>query len=425
MINFSTIVSTILEAEDNPLGARQGGLTGKSFSPKGFGASSAIRGIGLYNRERENRWEHNSDEVSRSQQQASAEIQQKQKEFYKKMSLIFSVINSDAALKSKTEDVIKDYMLYFNQVQSLRRRISRNINMGDTRKSIIPGQSDVIGNPDAPAGSSDVRVIDKGKPSQLAIDSQQSENLTEWLEDNEHAVYEHFIETVVDEVAETLYNRKLEALRARQEKSDEEIVDNKDVNYFKESIYTLLEKWYTIKMRSYQESKERYVHGGRNFYYGISTPVSSLASWLNSGAVQIGRERERAMRDVVTYNNSQRVVGAIEHIPEGKKIKRLLDIIDEAKHGFSLDAENTSRFHTPDVDLEADQKSSEKSFKQSVKFKDLKDEAYNILSDLDVILGAGQFELFKLLGSFFNEEPGAEGALVKFILNDVVASFNG
>ena len=35
-----------------------------------------------------------------------------------------------------------------------------------------------------------------------------------------------------------------------------------------------------------------------------------------------------------------------------------------------------------------------------------------------------QFELFKLVNSFFNDEEGAEGALKRFVLNDVVASFN-
>lgn len=447
MINFPTLVNYILESEeDKQHGQRTGGLTGKSFEPKGFGKTSAIRGIGLYNREREDRYEFDPSQsaatlgaavpsindpkkqVQLTQDQAQAETRQLEKKAYLRLAMIFGVINGNPELKQQSEQIISKYMEKLRAAQALKQRIGRHINDPLKAMAFRPGPSDQIGAPDLRPGESDGSVKTTDKDSKHAVDIAESETLVNWLERNDHIIYEEFVDFAVEAVAPVLKDRKVEKMKqaaidaknADSSEIDEESIQDK----MAEHVRGDLERLYDTRLRAYEKSKESYVRGGRGMYYGINTPVSTLASWLNSATARVGAEQERAMRNVVTYHSSKNVLGKITHIPEGQKIKRLLDIVDEVQHGLSQDAENTSRFHTPGRDKEHDERLAKKSFRSSTEFNELKQEANEIVSDLDVLLGSGQFELFKLVNSFFNDEEGAEGALKRFVLNDVVASFN-
>lgn len=451
MINFPFLVKHILESEDKQHGQRTGGLTGKSFDPRGFGKTSAIRGIGLHNREREDRYEFDpsraettlgaaipdsnnpTKSVQLTQQQSQAEVRQLERDAYRRMSMIFGIINSKPESKQHAEQIIAKYMEKLRAAQALKQRIGRNINAPLKAQSFRPGPSDKIGAPDLPKGESDAIVKTTDKDSKHAVDIAESEQLVSWLEKNDHIVYEEFVDFAVDVVAPELKDLKIAALKKASSTSTSgtPVADTPEINEdeiaekMQENVRTVLEKWYDARLRSYENSKESYVRGGKGMYYGINTPVSSLASWLNSATARLGRDQERAAQNVVTYNSSSRVIGAIAHIPEGQKIKRLLDIVDEVRHGLSQDADKTSRFYSPGRDEELDKRVAKNSFKNSEAFNDLKHEANEIVSDLDVLLGSGQFELFKLVNSFFNDEEGSEGALKRFILDDVVKSFNG
>lgn len=447
MIDFPILVKYILESEENKQhGQRVGGLTGKSFEPRGFGKTSAIRGIGLHNREREDRYEFDPSRAAATfgaktpstsdptqytqltQQQAQAEVRQLEKKAYLRLAMIFGAINGSPTLKQQAEQILVKYMEKLRSAQALKQRIGRNIN--DPLKANIfrPGPSDTIGSPDLRSGESDSSVITTDKDSKHAIDIAESETLVGWLERNDHIVYEEFVDFAVEAVAPILKDKKVEKLKQNAEAANSadtpEINEDEIQAKMEEHIRGDLERLYDARLRAYEKSKESYVRGGRGMYYGINTPVSTLASWLNSATARLGRDMERKAHNMVTYHSSKNVIGKITHIPEGQKIKRLLDIVDEVQHGLSQDAEKTSRFHIPGRDKEQDERLAKGSFRSSEEFNELKQEANEIVSDLDVLLGSGQFELFKLVNSFFNDEEGAEGALKRFILNDVVASFN-
>ena len=85
---------------------------------------------------------------------------------------------------------------------------------------------------------------------------------------------------------------------------------------------------------------------------------------------------------------------------------------------FRASSEQTSKFS------KAGDESMIDKLKETEEYQDKHEEALQIVSDLGVILGSGQFELFKLVQSFFDDEELSEGALKKFILDDIVKSFN-
>ena len=278
-----------------------------------------------------------------------------------------------------------------------------------------------------------MREIDK--KSDHAKDLDFSEKIMSWLETNDHKVYEEFVDFACEATAPTLVEMKLQSIkdkiaayRLKGEAVPEELSVETDHTELMEKasakVREILEHWYHLKSEAYERGKEQYVRGGRGMLYGVNTPVSSLIQWLNSATATIGRDQERAERDVITHNSSAKVIGNIALLPEGGKIKQLLDIVDTARHGFAKAAEGTSRFYQPGRDKDEDEKVQKSSFKATQEYHKLETDAYQIVSDLSNILGSKQFPLFQLLSSFFNEEPGAEGALVNFILNDVVKSFN-
>jgi len=455
MINFKSIIRQLLEStEDNTRGQRAGGLTGTSFDPRGHSKSSAIQGVGFYNRERENRYEYDPTnnpvgaEVAAgdstyklTQSQAQAATFQLEKKRYRQLSAIFGAISQNPETKAQAESIIHEYMDNFRAAQALKQRIGRNIN--SNLKTVLfkepePGTgSDNIHAPDLRPGESETRRIEIDKPSKHAKDIMGSERLMEWIESHDHIVFEEFVDFAVDVATPIILQTKIEAMkddhnkaRARaaankQEFDDEFSVDESaEFTKVQEAVRRVLEQLYQTRHRTYQQSKEQYVRGGRGISYNLFTPVSAIAGWLNSSTHYLGRQQEKARQAIVTYNNANKVMGAISRIPEGKKVQRLLDIVDEVTHGLRKDTEATGRFYRPGVDKKEDERLAKVLFKNSEEFNDLKREADDIVSDLDVILGSGQFELYKLVHSFFNDEEGAEGALVRFILNDVVESFN-
>ena len=223
MINFPTLVNYILESEeDKQHGQRTGGLTGKSFEPKGFGKTSAIRGIGLYNREREDRYEFDPSQsaatlgaavpsindpkkqVQLTQDQAQAETRQLEKKAYLRLAMIFGVINGSPELKQQSEQIISKYMEKLRAAQALKQRIGRHINDPLKAMAFRPGPSDQIGAPDLRPGESDGSVKTTDKDSKHAVDIAESETLVNWLERNDHIIYEEFVDFAVEAVAPVL-----------------------------------------------------------------------------------------------------------------------------------------------------------------------------------------------------------------------------
>ena len=403
MISFQHIVNTLLEAEE-----RQGGISGGKYfgAPKGFGKSSAIQGVGLYNRDQDSRYEFDPEKAAtqfgskiegeaegeysqQTQQQAQREMMQMQAAYYKKLSGVFSVVNKDPETKSHAESIIEPYMSRFNRAQALRQQISRNINKSETTKD--------------------------GDLSHLGTSIEESARLVEQLERMEDIIYHKFVSYVVDVVAPYLANDEAK----RVQTSGDDSTQPRPLEYFQKTITELFEKWKTKKDEAYQEQKSKSISNVQNGrYFGFSTAVSSLASWLNNTAARLGYEQQRAAENIVKYNSSKSVTGKILHIPEGQKVKRLLDVVDEARHMFATAADSTSKF------VKAGAVSSVDKLKTTEKFIDLHNEANQIVSDLSGLLGSGQFELFKLVTAFFDDEEGAEANLRRFILRDVVEAFN-
>lgn len=432
MIQFQSLIQTILKEAKEDF-ERQGNLTGKSFTPKGYSGTSAIRGIGLYNREKQNRWEYGN--APKEQTQSNSETIRAQKDLYKKINTIFGLIIKDSNQKQHVEDIISDYMTVYQQAQAARKALARNANyFNEERYKVEKGQKDEDGvivkvsEKDIAAASNYpienggwrgyVADMPKGipKPTEFDIDRYRCEQSIEELRSMEDSVYDAVVDYAVEVTTQPILldlNRQIEEFN----KTAEEPVELKTQDDVEQRIRMYLENWKEKKNRDYETALQKNITDvAKGGYFGFTTPVSSVATWLQNATVVLGQEQAKAAENIVKFNSSKSVVGELSSIPEGAKVKRLLDIVDEVTHKFSQDAESTSRFAT--------EKDKEKSFRNSKDFSTLREEAYGIVSDLGGILGSAQFELFKLVTSFFNDEEGSEGALKRFVINDVVNTFN-
>lgn len=426
MIKFQDLVNTLLEAEgEHWVKPSQAGLTGKHFEPMGHSSSSVISKIGFENGERRQTWDHDSSQMSDEQKKEYAAAFKAQQKFFNAMGAIFRVINQKPETKQHAESIISEYMDLYNRIMAMRTQISRLSNQGDNKEIWIPPNADVE--------ESEGRIFrprdKKGNPlpSNFVVLSRQCEVLMDRLQRMDAPVWDAFVDYAVEIVAPAMHVdevARIKALKARN--TDDEIPEPRSEEYFDGSIRNILNRWKQLKEQNLEKSREKMLL--TKAYYGFTTPVSSIANWLNNTASRLSAEQQRAADNVVQYNSSRDVVGKISQIPEGAKVKRLLDIMDEVRHGLSRDTDKTSRYSKPKTYVDKDGKTVEvkdKSlFKNSEEFDTLRDEANHIVSDLAVLLGSGQFTLFQLLNAFFNDEVGAEGALKKFLIQDVVNLFN-
>ena len=297
MIKFKSIVEQLLESsEDKSHGQRQGGLTGKSFEPRGHSKSSAIQGVGLYNRERESRYEYDptnnplgteqptgnkEGEVFRqTQTQAQAEMRQMEKKRFRQLSSIFGIINKDPELKSQAEEIIHEYMDNFRAAQAFKQRIGRNINSNYQAvlfKGPEPGTgSDHIDAPDLRPGESDMRRIELDKPSKHAKDVAMSEKYVEWIEAHDHIVYETFVDFAVEVVSPVLNRDRIELLK--QKHAQERTKATADKQEFDQELnideQAELEKISTIL---------RFLKDGTRMYHciGIRNRKTKREGWIN------------------------------------------------------------------------------------------------------------------------------------------------
>ncbi len=384
MINFQHLTEIILEAS-------------MGQGPKGWSKKSVLADVGLVNRDPRNSWEFNKANMSPEAAESDIEAKKVLSGYYKQLSAIFSIINSKPENKQHAEEIIKDYMIKYNAVQRDRREIMRDVNVklrADFQKS--------------------------SAAQNLATNTERNELLIQELEDMEDDVYSEFVNYACELVSPILFQN--EVIRVGKENATAEKEDLKEPRpqeYFEQQIRKVFNLWKDRKDRAYQENKTRAITSIRTGgYYGISTAVSSLASWLNNTAARLGDEERRKANNIVNYSSSRDILGMLQHIPEGDKVKRLLDIVDEVAHLFRTASDRSSKF------TKADSKSLVDKLKNNEEYNTKHDEAMQIVSDLGAILGSGQFELFKLVQSFFEDEEMSEGKLKNFILNDVVKSFN-
>jgi len=428
MIKFQHLVNILLEAEDSNkhwVKPSEAGLTGKHFEPMGHSSSSVISKIGFENGERRQTWDHDSSQMTDEQKKEYAAAFKAQQKFFNAMGVIFRTINQKPETKQHVESIISNYMDLYNRIMGMRTQISRLSNQGDEKEIWIPPNADVE--------ESEGRIFrprdKKGKPlpSNFVVLSRQCEVLMDRLHRMDAPVWDAIVDYAVEVVAPVMHVdevARLKALKARN--PDEEIPEPRSVEYFDSSIRNILNKWKQLKEQNLEKSREKMLL--TKAYYGFTTPVSSIANWLNNTASRLSADQQRAADNVVQYNSSRSVVGKITNIPEGTKVKRLLDIVDEVAHGFIRDTGKTSRYSKPKTVVDKDGKTVEvkdKSlFKNSEEFDTLRDEANHIVSDLAVLLGSGQFTLFQLLNSFFSDDEGSEAALKRFLIQDVVNLFN-
>lgn len=379
MINFQQLVNVLLE-----------------MGPKGFSKKSAIADVGLVNTDPRNNWQFNRGNVSKEERAANAEASKAMKAFYNKMSGVFSIINSKPDTKQHAENIIKDYMNLYHSLQRDRKVIIKNINYSTEN----PFHRKL--------------VADREQAIERSIETMEQ------LEEMEGDVYSDFVNFACEIAVPVLHENEIKRVQAiNAQASDEEQQTPRSTDYFDSEIRKIFNLWKDKKDRAYQENRSRAITSIRNNgYYGLSTAVTSLTTWLNNTAARLGDEERRKANNIVKYNSSRDVIGTITNIPEGQKVKRLLDIVDEVSHMFRASSEQTSKFSKAGGESMIDK------LKETEEYQDKHEEALQIVSDLGVILGSGQFELFKLVQSFFDDEELSEGALKKFILDDIVKSFN-